>query len=198
MSNANQINYEDDRAGVTVSNEDLGEISALADRMLELELRISYHSSVIESLKDDYQHLEREDLPEAMKRCGMEKFTLANGVAITIKDDVSVSIPKANENKAFEWLEENGNGAMIKAVFAFQFDRTDEEKMKEFKDFIAGSEYNEGMASKQSVPAQTLKAFFRGYLEEHGEFSDELKKLFGLYDYQMAKLKIPETFTYGQ
>lgn len=182
---------------VTVTNDDLKEISMLAEQLLELDQRILYHENVAKALKDDLLRISNDELPSAMHRCGMEKFTLQNGVEINVKKDVAVSIAKNNESDAFQWLIDNGHGAMVRTVEQFFFDKSDDEMRKKFNALIQKHpKFAALMQRKDAVNTNTLKAFFKNYLEEHGEIDDEVRKLFGVYDYKTAKLKLPKQFVF--
>jgi len=185
------INFEDE-SEVKITQDDLKEISVLAKQLLYIEMRILYHTSIIDSLKEDMNKIKLSELPAIMKRCQMQKFTLDNGVEVNVKDDVAVSIKKSDEVEAYDWLDTNGHGSLIKTKEEIFFDRNDDKLREQFEKMISKTKYKNMFSKKQSIHAATLKAFFKDYIEEHGEVEEDIKKLFGVYQYKIANLKVPK------
>lgn len=186
------INYEEE---VIVSNDDLAEISALAKQQLVMEQRIKYHTEIIKQYTEDLRRLQMVELPAAMSRCGMSRFTLDNGVEVVVKKDVAASIAAKNKAAAFKWLKDNGHGSIVKTKEEIVFDRNDDVRRAQFESLIAGTEFEPLFKVSESVHAGTLKAFVRAELEEKGDLPEDVRKLLGVWEYMKAELKLPPDFS---
>lgn len=142
---------------------------------------------VIEVLKEATERtriLREETIPNAMQELGIQSLTLSSGQILTIKQEVYASIPKANEYEAFQWLNNNGFGGLIKTEVKTSYGKGEHD--------IAASLYQElidrGLDAKfkEGVHHSTLKAWLKEQLSEGNNVPMDL---FGARPVMTARIK---------
>ena len=155
----------------TPTNDEMHEISMLAERQLELEKTLKEYESLIESTKEELRNVQEVLIPEAMASVGMSEFKLANGTKITIKDDVYASMRADQILNAVKWLDGMGLGDIVKDDVTVKFGRGDSDKAKDIVSYAQAQGYN--VSEKLSVHPQTLKATVKEQLAQGVQFPEE-------------------------
>ena len=142
--------------------------------------------SLEESLKfakERVRYYQEEAIPTAMQEIGLTSATLETGEKLTIKQDVYASIAVADREIAYEWLETNGFGGLIKIEVAVAFGRDESDKAENLVKFLLTKNLEPTFG--KSVNAQTLKAFLREQIAAGSKIPLEL---FGARPVWVAKL----------
>lgn len=153
------------------TNEEMHEISTLAQQQLELEKEVKEYERILEEAKESLRHIQEVLLPEAMATVGMSEFKLANGAKITIKDDVYASLRADYILDAVKWLDGMGLGDIVKDDVTVKFGRGDSDKAKDIVSYAQAQGYN--VSEKMSVHPQTLKATVKEQLARGVQFPEE-------------------------
>lgn len=168
------------------------EMSSLAVLVAEWEQNESAIGIATEQMKALASHklkLETNLIPSLMASAGgIDKFTLDNGTAITIKDELFASITQAKQQEAFAWLEEHGHGDVIKNEMKIALGKGDDANER-FSSIIAVAE-SLGItdySAKRSVHPGTLAALIR---EQLGEGVELPKETFGVHQQRRAVIKV--------
>ena len=99
MSNLNTM-FEEDAGALTVKDEDLSSVAALAKRAKMLEKEIEEFESVLKERQEQLRKLQEESIPNMLNELGMKDFTMADGSKITVKPFYSASIKEENRAQA--------------------------------------------------------------------------------------------------
>lgn len=167
---------------------DLKEITALAERQLDLEHLIEEAEESLKSLKEQHRAVSENDLPEAMEEAGMMEFKLKDGRKVTVNRKYHASIPKAHQSQAFRWLREHGHDGIIKRDITLKFGKGDDELARKIRDLLSDELGDEtvGIADKEHVHHSTLRAFVREQIEAGEDLPmDE----FGVFIRTVAEIK---------
>ena len=148
----------------TIDPNALGEISALARMLVDYDREVDEAEAKLKELKEHARRVREESLPGAMEQLGLKELRLASGERIEIKQDVYASIPKDGQGAAFEWLEGNGFGGLIKTEVSVSFGRDERLAARELAETLVAQGLVADVSS--SVHVQTLKAFLREQLAE--------------------------------
>lgn len=140
----------------------LDNMSEMASALLEAEQKTKAADEVLKKAKEHERILREETIPSAMHELGFESIKLDSGQKITVRQDVYASIPVAKRDMAYTWLTSNGFGGLIKTEVSTTYDRGDLEKAIVFCHEL--QELGLKATLKQSVHAQTMKAFLREQL----------------------------------
>ena len=163
------------------SDEQLDTVSRIADQQLALERDIEQLDAELRAKKNLYVKVSQEDLPDAMAAMGMSAFTLSNGAAIAIKKGVDASIRVADKPLAYDWLRQNGHGAIIKNEFKVPFGAGQDEQAEQLDKFL--QQIDADFNASISIHTQTLRAWARTQLEEGNPIPEPIK----VYEYSVAK-----------
>jgi len=140
-----------------------------SDNIIDLEVKLKSEKSALHKITD-------EKLPEALEEMNLQKFTLIDGSAISVKPIYSASIPKDRRDEAYGWLRENGFGDLVKNNVTVTFGRGEDEKAVEFQGLVRSNGFEPIQMEK--VEPMTLK----GWLRERVEAGDAVPlDLFGAY-----------------
>ncbi len=183
-----EVDYEEDiQTVVTPTSEQLVNIAELAAQQDDIEQRLVRYAEIAKELKAEHKKISEELIPTAMSEVGMQKFTLENGVTVSVDKGVYASISKKNEPNAYKWLRETGNEDIIKNEIKVRFG-AGEDSLAEQLEATLNDEFGIAYDQKASVHPGTLKAFVR---EELAEGSDIPHDLFGIFEFKVAKLSKP-------
>jgi len=183
MSDINNL-FEEDAGALTVKNEDLSSVGALAKRAKELEKEIEDIETVLKERKDQQRKLMEESIPAMLQELGMSKFTMTDGSEIIVKPFYSASIPEEKRAQAYEWLREHGYDDIIKNTVSVRFGRNEDRLCETLLNQLR--EQNYPVEQAQKIEPQTLKAWVREQVERGSELPNEL---FGVYVGQRASIK---------
>lgn len=122
----------------------------------------------LKDLKEEERRLSMERIPSIMESTGLTELKTKDGDSVSIKDVIQATIPKRSEERAFQWLEENGAGDLIKADLVSHFNREELEKAREIAKKVE-EQFGLSVEVAQKVHPQTLSAFVREQLKESGE-----------------------------
>jgi len=183
MSNINDM-FEQDAGALTVKNEDLSSVGALAKRAKELEKEIDDIEDILKERKEQQRKLLEDTIPAMLQELGMSDFTMADGSKITVKPFYSASIKEENRAQAYEWLREHGYDDIIKNTVSVRFGRGEDGLCDTLLNQLR--EQNYPVEQAQKIEPQTLKAWVREQVERGSDFPTEL---FGAYVGQKANIK---------
>lgn len=183
MSNLNEL-FEQDANALTVKDDDLSSVGALAKRAKELEKEIDDLAKVLDERKEQQRKLLEEAIPAKLEELGMKKFTMSDGSQIDVKPFYSASIKVENRAQAFEWLRQHGFDDIIKNTVSVRFGRHEDRLCNELINFLRSKNYP--VDQEQKIESQTLKAWVRERVERGEAFPQDL---FGAYIGQKATIK---------
>merc|ERR1739841_16078 len=73
-----------------------------------------------------------------MAEMGLSHLKLSDGSTVDVKPNYSASISIANREKAFTWLRENGLGDIIKNEISVSFGRNEDNKAADYAELAKG------------------------------------------------------------
>jgi hypothetical protein len=168
--------------------ENLQEINKLIELAITYQEEIEDLSEQLQEVKKKHQRLIEGDIPEIMNRVKMQKFKTTDGYEIELKPVVRSNLSEAKKPKAFEWLKENGHGAMIKKLLVISIAPGQEKKLQKLLGLKAMQEF-EDRKMKGEVNTNALNAFIKREAKEDKSFP---MSLFGAILMDQAKIKAPK------
>ena len=193
----------------SVTEEDLGQLSALAKQQQDLERPISpqeeakvetlfktllkrnFSSAMVnllaKKMAEHYQRIRMVQIPDLMDEIGMKSFELSEGGKITIKPDISVNLKVADKPKLNQYLIKQGFEDLIKNQIIVQFAAGSRKLSKQLEEYLQKNYPDqEGCAvkTKEEVHGQTLKKFVKTQLEA----GKKLPAFLAIYEYKYSKI----------
>ena len=170
------INFEDDQIKSVTQ---IDAAKSLSDKVLELkdlEDEIQNAEESINKLKEKARILSQVEIPLMMHEMHITKLKLKDGESVEVKPFYSASISPENQEKAFEWLRNNGLGDIIKNDVTVTFGRGEDNKAAQYAVFARGQGFEP--IQKVGVHSQTLKAVVRERIEAGLDMPTDIFKTF--------------------
>jgi hypothetical protein len=169
---------------IDITDTELKVISNLAERQLFLQNRLAELNSQVKQTEEELRRIQESELPDSMFTVGIAEFKLANGMKITIKDDVFASIRKDYIVDAVDWLNDNGLGDIVKDKVEISFGRGDAWKAQDIIELCKKNGYD--ASETLSVHPQTLKAAVKEQMAKGIEFPE---RYFSVFPFKKAVIK---------
>jgi len=135
------INFEADQTESITQANDAKELSDQVVKLRNLEDQIKMVEDNLKSLKKQQEVLSGEVIPTMMTEMNISTMKLADGSAIEVKPVYGASIPADKKEEAFNWLRENGLGDLIKNEVTVSFGRNEDNKAAEYAVLAQGQGY---------------------------------------------------------
>ena len=151
----------------------------LSDKVLklkDLEDEITNAEESINKLKEQARILSQVEIPAMMQEMHITKLKLKDGESVEVKPFYNGSIIPEVQEKAFEWLRNNGLGDIIKNDITVTFGRGEDNKAAQYAVLARGQGFEP--VQKVGVHAQTLKAVVRERIESGQDMPSDLFKTF--------------------
>jgi hypothetical protein len=169
------------------ASDSLAHLTQLVEQAREMEERVAAAEEELRTAKEELRRVIEGAIPEAMLACGMETFKTLSGLSVTLRDDLQVNQPPvAQRGAAYAWLEENGQGGLLKrgVEIAFGAGSEEAERAHELARTLGGT-FPGSVRENLEVNTASLKAFLARALKA-GE-SPPLE-LFGARKVRAAKI----------
>ena len=99
-----------------------------------MEDLIKTMEEALKNKKKDLERVSGEIIPTLLSEMGLSSLKLADGSAVDVKPNYSASISVSNKEKAYSWLRTNGLGDIIKNEISVSFGRNEDNKAAEYAD----------------------------------------------------------------
>jgi len=137
----NQINFEDDQTEILDKTDDIDKLANKIKEMQTIQKDIEQNEEYLKQRKKDLEQVSGEAIPTMLSEMGLSYLKLADGSSVEVKTNYSATITQANKEKAFNWLRENGLGDIIKNELTVSFGRNEDNKAAEYAELAKGQGY---------------------------------------------------------
>ena len=129
MSN---IDFETDKANVIQKTENIRSLADQVERLESLQTRLELQEDNMKNTKKELEHVSGEIIPTMMAEMGLSHLKLMDGSSVDVKPNYSANITIANRDAAFKWLRDNGLGDIIKNEISVSFGRNEDNKAADY------------------------------------------------------------------
>ena len=172
----NNINFEEDRVDSITQVDQTKNLSDAVIELRNLEDQIAASENHTKDLKEKAKQLSNFDIPKMMQEMNVTKLKLKDGASIEVKPFYGAHITPDNQEKAFNWLRENGLGDIIKNDVTVTFGMGEDNKATAYAVLAKGQGYEP--IQKIGVHPQTLKAVVRERVESGQDMPTDLFNTF--------------------
>ena len=116
-------------------------LSDLVLQLQKLEDEVKNDEEALKRKKQQIDKISGIAIPEIMESMKLKTMKLSDGSGIEIREMYSATIPVANREGAFNWLRNNGLGDLIKNEITVSFGRNEDNKASEYADLARGRGY---------------------------------------------------------
>ena len=138
-------------------------VSKKAQELLELEKLVDQKQAELKEVQNKYKKVSEEDIPSMLSELGLSEITMNDGSKISTSQYYSTRITPDKQEEAFDWLNNNGHGDIIKNTVTVSFGREENDSALKLADELAGQGLDP--TQKKWVEPMTLKAFVREQVE---------------------------------
>jgi len=177
-------NSEPNKWDSDVTNDELANVSSLAQKQINLTNEVSQIEDMLKAKKEQLRLVQEQELPDALSEVGLTQIVLSSGEKISLSEFYSAHISKANQQQAYQWLIENGHDGIIKNEVSLKFNRGESQIVDET--VLALKSRGLSPEVKQSIHPSTLKAFVKEQLTTGNDIPTEP---FGVYIGTKANIK---------
>jgi hypothetical protein len=138
MSN---INFEQDQREDLNSVNDAKSLSDQVIKLKKLEDELEEKEKELKELKRHVDLVSGEVIPTMMQEMNISTLKLSDGSSVEVKPVYGASITVANKEAAFKWLRDNGLGDLIKNEVTVSFGRNEDNKASQYAVLAQGQGY---------------------------------------------------------
>ena len=132
------IDFEKDQENVLHKTENIQSLADQVEKLESLIKRLDLQEDNIKSTKKELEHLSGEVIPTMMSEMGLSHLKLVDGSSVDVKPHYSANITIANKEAAFNWLRNNGLGDIIKNEISVSFGRNEDNKAADYAELARG------------------------------------------------------------
>ena len=140
MNKLNEM-FEKDQTQSIDKTKDVNKLSDQVLKLQSLENEIKEDEEVLKNKKKSAAMLSEEIIPTMMTEMSLSSIKLADGSAVEVKPVYGASIPVSKREEAFKWLRDNGLGDLIKNEVTVSFGRNEDNKAAEYAVLAQGQGY---------------------------------------------------------
>ena len=112
--------------------ENIQSLADQVERLQTLQREIEFAEDQLKQKKKNLEHVSGEVIPTMMSEMGLSHLKLMDGSSVDVKPNYSATITVANREAAFNWLRQNGLGDIIKNEISVSFGRNEDNKAADY------------------------------------------------------------------
>jgi len=127
-----KIDFEADQEKMLGKTENIQSLADQVEKLNTLDQEVEVLEKSLKQKKKSFEHLSGEVIPTMMAEMGLSQLKLMDGSLIDVKPNYSANITIANRDAAFNWLRTNGLGDIIKNEISVSFGRNEDNKAADY------------------------------------------------------------------
>ena len=132
------IDFEKDQHDAMTRTENIQSLADQVQRLEGILRRIELSENSLKDLKKEHQRISGEVIPTMLSEMGLSYLKLQDGSSVEVKTNYSATITQAKKEEAFKWLRENGLGDIIKNEISVSFGRNEDNKAADYAELAKG------------------------------------------------------------
>jgi hypothetical protein len=132
---------EKDQTEVIDKTSNIKSLAEEVKKLRTMEDQIKLQEEALKVSKRELEVVSAEIIPTMLSEMGLSSLKLADGSSVDVKPFYSATITVQNRDKAFNWLRINGLGDIIKNEISVSFGRSEDNKAAEYANLAKGQGY---------------------------------------------------------
>ena len=133
------IDFEKDQQDAMKKTEGIQSLADQVQRLETMQQQLEIQEDAIKEKKKQIQHISGEVIPTMMSEMGLAELKLHDGSHLKVSTSYRATITEANKEAAFNWLRENGLGDIIKNEISVSFGRNEDNKAADYAELAKSS-----------------------------------------------------------
>ncbi len=135
------INFEKDQEEVLDRTSNITSLADQVKKLRELEDQVKADEQALKNKQREVERISGEIIPTLLSEMGLSSIKLADGSAVDVKPYYAASISIKNREAAYNWLRENGLGDIIKNEVSVSFGKNEDNKAAAYANLAKGQGY---------------------------------------------------------
>ena len=132
------INFEADQQDLMKKTDNIQSLADQVERLELCNDRIADIEADLKMMKNKRDHISGEVIPTMMSEMGFSELTLKDNTKLKVTTSYKAHISEANKEMAFNWLRNNGLGDIIKNEISVSFGRNEDNKAASYAELAKG------------------------------------------------------------
>jgi hypothetical protein len=127
-----EINFEADQQDAMKRTDNIQSLADQVENLENVNSSIENAEEIVKNLKKKRDHISGEVIPTMMSEMGLAELKLHDGSHLKVSTSYRAHISEANKEAAYNWLRENGLGDIIKNEISVSFGRNEDNKAADY------------------------------------------------------------------
>ena len=132
---------EQDQTEVIKSTTNIKTLSDEVLKLRALEDQLKIMEEALKTRKKEIDRISGEIIPTMLSEMGLSQLKLADGSSVDVRPFYSATISVQNKDKAYSWLRTNGLGDIIKNEISVSFGRNEDNKAAGYAELAKSNGY---------------------------------------------------------
>ena len=132
------IDFEKDQEEVLDRTTNINKLADKIKELQANQQQLEIQEDAIKQKKKDIEYLSGEVIPTMLSEMGLSFLKLQDGSSVEVKTNYSATITQANKETAVPWLRENGLSDIIKNEISVSFGRNEDNKAADYAELAKG------------------------------------------------------------
>ena len=132
------IDFEKDQQDAMKKTGNIQSLADQVERLEDVDSSIKNTEEQLKEMKKKRDHISGEVIPTMMSEMGLAELKLHDGSHLKVSTSYRATITEANKEAAFNWLRENGLGDIIKNEISVSFGRNEDNKAADYAELAKG------------------------------------------------------------
>ena len=137
-TSSGMINFEEDQQDAMKKTENIQSLADQVERLEACDKSIEEIEAKLKNLKKSRDVISGDIIPTMMSEMGLAELKLHDGSHLKVSTSYRATITEANKEAAFNWLRENGLGDIIKNEISVSFGRNEDNKAADYAELAKG------------------------------------------------------------
>jgi len=134
-----EINFEADQQDAMKRTDNIQSLADQVESLENVNSSIENAEEIVKNLKKKRDHISGEVIPTMMSEMGLAELKLHDGSHLKVSTSYKAHISEANKESAYNWLRENGLGDIIKNEISVSFGRNEDNKAADYAELAKRS-----------------------------------------------------------
>ena len=132
------INFEADQQDAMKKTDNIQSLADQVERLEGVASDIETAENNLKELKKKRDHISGEVIPTMMSEMGLAELKMHDGSHLKVSTSYRATITEANKEAAYNWLRNNGLGDIIKNEISVSFGRNEDNKAADYAELAKG------------------------------------------------------------
>ena len=138
FTGSGSIDFEKDQQDAMKKTDNIQSLADQVEKLEELQSRLQTQEQIMKDTKKQIERISGEVIPTMMSEMGLAELKLQDGSHLKVSTSYRATITEANKEEAFNWLRNNGLGDIIKNEISVSFGRNEDNKAATYAELAKG------------------------------------------------------------